>query len=243
VQVKDDRKPDAAKVEAAMQAEVEKWYKNLAANGEIDEAGNIKNLPLHQAELEKILRPHIVQMFEAGSLQGAMTVGTTVDDAFSIYPDRAIGFLSQYTIRLSRELTATAQNYVRDAIMVGFTEGESLSVTTAKVREALGEQATWRAERIARTETRRAQEEGNLESWRALGIEGKVWQLGPNPCVYCEAMSKRFNSAMDINRPFLSPGDTFEYEGGAMVIDRTINSPPLHPNCECSCGPVMRLGE
>lgn len=239
---KDDRKVDPAKVEAEMQAAVEKWYKDLAANGEIDELGNIKNLPMHQAELEKVLRPYIVRMFEAGSLQGAMAIGSTVDDAFSIYPDRAIGFLSQYTIKLSRELTATAQNYVRDAIVTGFTEGESTSVVTARVREALGEQASWRAERIARTETRRAQEEGNLESWKAFGVEGKQWELGPNPCVYCEAMSKRFNAAMDINKPFLTPGDTFEYEGGSMVIDRTINSPPLHPNCECRCNPVMHLG-
>lgn len=238
---KDDRQTTAAKVEAAMQADVEKWYKDLAANGEIDEAGNIRNLPLHQAELEKILRPHIVQMFEMGSRQGLASVGQSVDDAFNVYPDRAVGFLNQYTVRLAAEITGTTADALRTALNDGLTSGEDISGRTSRVMEALGEEAPWRAERIARTEGTRAMMEGNIEAWKATGVKGKRWLLSADPCPQCEAFAKAFNAPHALNQPFLKVGDSFVgLDGTKIPVNyRDINGPPLHPQCRCDLEPVF----
>jgi HK97 family phage portal protein len=228
---KDDRQTSAAKVEAAMQADVEKWYKDLAARGEIDDAGNIKNLAQHQAELEKILRPHIVQMFEVGSRQGLASVGQNVEDAFSVYADRAVGFMNQHTVQLARTITTSAADSLRTALATGIGEGETLNERTSRVMEALGEEAPWRAERIARTESARAMHEGNIEAWKATGVVGKRWMLSGDACPMCKAAAEKINKSVGVGAPFLSAGDELKYEGGSVVLDRSFNTPPLHPNC------------
>jgi hypothetical protein len=78
-----------------------------------------------------------------------------------------------------------------------------------------------RAEMIARTEINMAQNQGVLEAGRQARDAGadvrKVWTLGDNPCPQCEDAAAEGDIDLD---------DDFGSDAG--------DSPPLHPNCECS---------
>jgi hypothetical protein len=78
-----------------------------------------------------------------------------------------------------------------------------------------------RAEMISRTEINMAMNQGVLEAGRQAQAQGmnvrKVWTLGANPCPQCEDAAAEGD--IDLEEDFGSDAG---------------DSPPLHPNCECS---------
>lgn len=78
-----------------------------------------------------------------------------------------------------------------------------------------------RAEMIARTETARADVEGNLAGYRALGVERKQWLASEDACEDCEALD---GEQVGID-------DSFGEHGGF--------GPPAHPHCRCDLLPVL----
>jgi hypothetical protein len=150
-----------------------------------------------------------------------------------------VGFLNQHTVQLARQITATASDSLRTALAAGMAEGDTLNERSSRVMEALGEEAPWRAERIARTESARAMMEGNLEAWKATGVVAKRWMLSGDACPMCVAAAEKINKEVGVGKPFLSAGDELKYDGGSMVLDRSFNTPPLHPNCGCFMEPVF----
>lgn len=81
-----------------------------------------------------------------------------------------------------------------------------------------------RAETIARTETARADVQGNLEGYRAAGVQQKRWLTAPSCCDLCQEMN---DQTVGIDDSFDDP------EGGAA------DDAPLHPNCRCDVLPVL----
>lgn len=89
-----------------------------------------------------------------------------------------------------------------------------------------------RAETIARTETMRASNEGQLELWEQ-GIEDgyfsaddqKLWILTDDDrlCPICEAMD----------------GVTVGLDEQFELDDESVDAPPAHPNCRCTVGLVL----
>lgn len=77
-----------------------------------------------------------------------------------------------------------------------------------------------RATVIARTETARADVEGNMTGYRELGVEKKQWLTAPDSCDECHEIDG------------LVVGIDDEFPGG-------VGGPPLHPNCRCDVLPVI----
>jgi SPP1 gp7 family putative phage head morphogenesis protein len=86
-----------------------------------------------------------------------------------------------------------------------------------------------RAETIARTETMRAANEGQIEAWQQAaetglltGNESTEWITTPDDrlCPICEPLDGQTTAL----------GGTFEVDG-----DR-VSSPPAHPRCRCTVG-------
>lgn len=69
-----------------------------------------------------------------------------------------------------------------------------------------------RAETVARTETARADVEGTLEGYEALGVERKQWLTAPMCCDACADLDGK------------TTGLKGTFPGG-------VHAPPLHPNC------------
>lgn len=73
---------------------------------------------------------------------------------------------------------------------------------------------------IARTETARADVEGNMTGYRELGVAKKQWLTAPDCCDECHEIDG------------LTIGIDDEFPGG-------VGGPPLHPNCRCDVLPVI----
>jgi phage portal protein BeeE len=234
-----DERATQSSIEEEMRRAVEGWYKNLASTAKPSASGHF-NLDPYQKELEELIRPYIVRMFEQGTAGGMRAIGQPKEDAFSVYPDRAVGYLSQYTVQLAKEVTGTVQAELQEALITGLVEGESIVDRTGRVMEAMGETAPWKAERIARTEGTRAMVEGEREAWKANGIEEVEWLLSAEPCPACEGFAQQFNKPVGIRAPFLRVGETFSDSAGQVVTvtHKDVTGPPLHPGCRCKLLPV-----
>ncbi len=103
---------------------------------------------------------------------------------------------------------------VRRALQEGWSNDQ--------VADAIAESYAFSGERavvIARTETARADVEGNLTGYRELGIEKKQWITAPACCDACHELD---GLVIGINNAF--PGG--------------VQGAPLHPNCRCDVLPV-----
>ncbi|MDP3124598.1 MAG: phage minor head protein [Thiobacillus sp.] len=76
-----------------------------------------------------------------------------------------------------------------------------------------------RATVIARTETARADIEGNLTGYRELGVAKKQWLTAPDCCDECHEIDG------------MTVGIDEEFPGG-------VQGAPLHPNCRCDVLPI-----
>jgi SPP1 gp7 family putative phage head morphogenesis protein len=75
---------------------------------------------------------------------------------------------------------------------------------------------------IARTETAKADVEGNIEAYKQSGVvSGKQWITGAGCCDLCD----------ELDGTIVEIDEDFPNEGGS--------GPPLHPNCRCDVLPVL----
>jgi hypothetical protein len=81
---------------------------------------------------------------------------------------------------------------------------------------------TWKAERIARTETARAYIGGQRAGWKEAGVEKVKILLAPGACPECVAKADEYADGLDIDSD-----------------DR----PPFHPNDRCDEVPILEQDE
>lgn len=112
----------------------------------------------------------------------------------------------------------------REMLRSAVTEALEAGWSNDKLADALADSHAFseqRAEMIARTETARADVEGNLAGYRALGVQRKQWLASEDACEDCEALD---GQAVGID-------DSFGEHGGF--------GPPAHPLCRCDLLPVL----
>ncbi|MBE3088397.1 MAG: hypothetical protein IMZ71_04720 [Chloroflexi bacterium] len=153
------------------------------------------------------------------------------DVAFNVVNDRAIEWLNEYVIKLSANLEEVNLHDLKTALMEGIDAGESMVDLRNRVNEVFETYDSARAEAIARTETIRAQEEGNQEVYKEAGFERKVWFANPDAC-------KPTGKPSDAGRTFCSDLNDIDVPIDESFVDgEDVMAPPLHPNCRCSSAP------
>lgn len=117
-------------------------------------------------------------------------------------------------------ITEATREFLRSDVDQALTEGWS----NEQLASALSDNYAFsdaRAENIARTETAKADVQGNLAGWRSSGIvQRKQWLTAPDCCDDCQALD---GDVVDLNENF---------EGG-------VEGAPLHPQCRCDVLPVI----
>ena len=207
------------------------------------------------AELVNALRPYLADAITQGVSLGLDTVGKMVTGAPDFTParDDLRAYAQSESVRLARTAAAGVNRYtsvrVGEILGDGIADGETIDQLASRVQDWAGEKGDAdratrnRAVTIARTEAQRATRKAELEAWKSTGIvEGKTWLLAPDPCEFCEAAAKAFESkAVGLDDSFYQKGETLEgADGGALVLDyEAIDAPPLHPNCRCSMEPKL----
>jgi HK97 family phage portal protein len=225
---------------ARLEKAVRAWFNRLAATVTPAPDGSV-DLSDRAAEFAEIVAPYIHDLFEDGAAAGLAKIGLATDDPLSVVPERAIDFLRGYNLRLAGRVTQTTVDEIKAAIGESLAEGETIVQRTDRVRTLLGDSASTRAERIARTESVRAYSHGNIEAWKGAGVKRKRWVLSTNPCELCQAMAAKFNQPVPVGEPFLRRGESIGLPDGSRVtIDYDdLDGPPAHPNCNCDLDAVL----
>lgn len=225
-----------------MLAIIRDWYADWIPAIAKADPGQIPNLILDaRKQLAAILRPELERLFRDGFIEVLGRAGQDAPQSLSEAASRAV---DSYVSRLSGEVTDTILTDVRSAIRASIEGGYSVNEARDAVAEAMGVQADWRAERVARTETSRAVEYGRIEGYAEVGVERKQWLISSAPCQFCEAavaiLQRQYPNGVPIRQPFFSAGDTIiGTAGGVMVVESDIMVPSdIHPNDACSVSGV-----
>jgi hypothetical protein len=146
-----------------------------------------------------------------------------------------------------RSTATTVEKELRKDIKESINLGESRSQTIKRVRTNFDTRA--KAERVVRTETIWAQNEGTVLAWEQSGVvTGKRWnavggkQGDGRTSEECKFLHGK---TVSITGSFVEKGDTLDFidsngiERSILKDYETIKHPPQHPNCRCTLEPII----
>lgn len=141
---------------------------------------------------------------------------TPVPQAEELVTSRPI----QFTTRYAPIPDWTTQRFIALELSDGYREFESTAQLAGRVAGVYDDCQMWRAELIARTETMRSFNDAGLDYYKATGVVDRVELIIANDA--CEECQGIYSSQS------IYPLD----ESGGVL--------PIHPNCRCTWGPVVR---
>ena len=104
------------------------------------------------------------------------------------------------------------------------------------LRDRFAEWADKRPSKVAANETVRASNAIALEQMRSEGVVTKRWASSGGSCPYCSGLD---GTAVEIERAFFTPDDSYHPEGAEtpLTFTTSIGHPPVHQGCDCSVVP------
>jgi SPP1 gp7 family putative phage head morphogenesis protein len=140
-----------------------------------------------------------------------LNIGSAIDASHA----PAQKFLTNYSLKLARDINATTKTNIKQAIQTSLSLGENRDALTSRINDIIDNE--YRSQMIAQTESIRAYSQGRLAVGRDIGYDQKTWNAQDDACTYCAALD---GETIDIND---------SWDGDIAVVD----SAPLHPNCRC----------
>lgn len=186
--------------------------------------------------------PFLELYHDAGAQQAAFRLGVSPQQ-FAVKPPFVREAIKSAAFQLSAqangvtqaELNAIVPRLKRE-ILDGVFVGEPVAEIRNRVEDVFGELERFRADRIARTESARAVNGGQLRAMEESElVVGKQWLLSADPCPICLAIwdqDRARAQSLKLRDPFATTGD------GSGFYD-VVQAPPAHPNCMCSLTDVL----
>jgi len=152
--------------------------------------------------------------------------------------------IKDHTFKFANAVNKTTAANLKRTLSEGAALGEDMPGLTERVRTVFGfdKADSWRAERIARTESKRAAMTGEIQGWSQTGIvTGYTWDANGDSCPFCMEMNGR---RVDMGQEYFPEGDelTVEFKGKPITMSFNyigITGPPLHPDCRCGLKPEL----
>jgi HK97 family phage portal protein len=161
------------------------------------------------------------------------------DDTEFLIDEHVTNYVYERVGRIVPEMNTQTINSIEASIAEGIAQGESVAQLKKRIKEIYIDATDVRAERIARTESLAASNQGAMEAYRQSPLViGKEWRTTIDPCEFCAALDGKI---VELNESYADLGGTFTgQDGGLLKIGyETIEHPPLHPNCRCTLLPVV----
>lgn len=233
-----------ARLSREIRKEVEAFYARYGIEGLADAQKvadleervhfNERNLTRLQA-LNGRIQEHIAE--EYGELDAFFTENLTdITQTELNRQEKALGFLAGAIIgrQIAKAITERAyynatykQRLAVERELQGLTieqtmlqeliRGGDVKAAVKKIQESMG-LAEYQAERLLRTEAKRAQTEATREAYEAAGVKEFQFCANPDCCEICQQLNGRRFKVRD-----MTAGE---------------NAPPIHPNCKCWTIPV-----
>lgn len=233
---------------ARLYAAVRRWFAEHV-KGKADYAGGelVVNTATIRKAFEELTGPELARLFDFGVRTGQADVNKVPKLAEFVVPNvEAEKFLKAYKFKLADAVAASTERRMRGIVLDGVQGGKSIGEITKDLYESVDDMEKYAAERIARTETGRAFQEGTLTAWKSTGLRvRKRWSLSADPCALCEAMAERFGGdGIDIGLPFLTNGGSITGTDGREYFNdyMDMNTATPHPNCVLAGTPVSARG-
>jgi hypothetical protein len=228
------RRPDGMNTAIEQMADdMARWYQTTLAAG-LTESGLVVSTQA-MAELDAVLDTGLARMYR----QGYADTVQAMPDADGVMPtfdinDRARQYLMETKLELVRTIPETLKDEATRIIADGVGEGRTIN----EIRDGLADVGSVdaMAERVARTETARAYQYGDMQGAEEMGgFKGRTWLLAGGPCPLCAAASEILaGKVVPFSEPFFKAGTTIAAADGAVTLARDIWVPSeLHPQCRC----------
>jgi hypothetical protein len=228
------RRPDGMNAAIEQMADdMARWYQATLAAG-ITESGLVVSTQA-LAELDRVLDDGLARMYR----QGYADTVQAMPDADGVMPtfdinDRARQYLMETKLELVRTIPETLKDEATRIIADKVGEGRTIN----EIRDGLADVGSVdaMAERVARTETARAYQYGDMQGAEEMGgFKGRTWLLAGGPCPLCAAASEILaGKVVPFSEPFFKAGTTIAAADGAVTLARDVFVPSeLHPNCRC----------
>ncbi|HEY0881341.1 MAG TPA: phage portal protein, partial [Archangium sp.] len=141
--------------------------------------------------------------------------------------------------RLAKNYNETTATLLLAQINEGIRDGEGLDKLSERVRQVYAFSNEHRAAQVARTEAFYIANEGSKEAYRQSGVVKTMrWYTSESERV-CEFCAPQHGRVIGVSEVFFPKGhELIGEQGGKMTLNyRTIDVPPLHPNCSCFIRP------
>ena len=216
-----------------MADDMARWYQSTLAAG-ITESGLVVSTQA-MADLDAVLDTGLARMYR----QGYADTIQAQPDADGVMPtfdinERARQYLQETKLELVRTIPETLKDEATRIIADGVGQGQTIN----QIRDGLADVGSVdaMAERVARTETARAYQYGDMQGAEELGgFKGRTWLLAGGPCPLCSAISGMLaGKVVPFSEPFIKAGTTIATTDGAVTYARDVYVPSeAHPNCRC----------
>ena len=189
------------------------------------------------AALEQAIIGPLLAALDAGSKYAGEQLGQAANQAiFEVVNKQAVEYAKSHAASLAKNLQESTIDSLRTVLSNSVSEGLGVEKTADAIMANDRLFTRGRATVIARTETARAFNEGNLEMMRNVpSVAGKKWLKAPRACKWCEqAASQTASGPIAVDKKFI-------VDIGTTKVRRVaVDSPPLHPNCRCGIRSVQR---
>jgi hypothetical protein len=185
--------------------------------------------------LDRILTDGLSRMFT----QGLASVEGVPEGVQAT--DRAIAYLNETKLNLVTTIQNTLKEEATGWIADGIERGESITQISERLKET--GITDHMAERVARTETARAYQFGELEGASSTGtFAGRGWLLAGGPCPLCSAIVARLAGVVTpYDQPFIKAGTTIATSDGAVTFATDVWVPSeAHPQCRCASVDILK---
>ena len=121
----------------------------------------------------------------------------------------ALDWIKLRSLTLAKSINKTTLEALRHELSLGFEAGESITQLSKRIEGYFTDNAKYRAERVARSETIAASNEGALHRYELEGVGKSEFYPSPDACPDCLALAGEYPTK----------------EAHGMI--------PVHSNCRC----------
>jgi HK97 family phage portal protein len=189
-----------------------------------------------QQRIMGTLLPMGQELMKAAALY-ALEVANDTATQFSI-TEEIQRYVHERIDKMARATNDDTIASITDTIGEGISQGESVDQLRKRIQVVYEEATNVRAERIARTESLAASNEGTLEAYRQSPlVNAKEWSAEADACEFCNSFD---GIVIGLDEDFAKLGQGITgNEGGRLGTNyENVEHPPLHPNCRCALLPV-----
>jgi SPP1 gp7 family putative phage head morphogenesis protein len=189
--------------------------------------------------MSKALKPILEALLVETGIDATRQVGLQ-PGLFDSSDPRIDQWASDAAERIGTDVNAETEKQLRATLSQGQQNGESDEELAARIAIVFGAALTYRSDRIAGTETSRAQGYADRIAWDQSGmVEAKQWYTieDERTCPFCMGLN---GTTISLEGDFYSMGDRVISGNRTMDINYSdVGEPPLHVSCRCSIVPVL----